>query len=96
MTEEQGSSAWELSKENVVPMRSGRKKAALAEISDPSDSTSKHALEQKRRYLQWAGQRLVLSRIECMQPTRMYRELRQAIQDYTGDDPLENWVRCAC
>lgn len=43
--------AWELSKENYVPVKSGRKKAALAETADPADSSSKQALEAKRKEL---------------------------------------------
>lgn len=41
--------SWELSKENYVPVKSGRKKAALSELTDPADSANKQALEQRRR-----------------------------------------------
>lgn len=43
------SEQWELSKENVVPVRTGRKKAALAELSELTTSGTKHVLEEKRR-----------------------------------------------
>ncbi len=43
---------WELSKENYVPVKTGRHKAALAELSsaDPADGTTRIALEQRRRF----------------------------------------------
>eukprot|EP00967_Tisochrysis_lutea_P028402 scaffold33034_cov23-Tisochrysis_lutea.AAC.5 len=47
----QAAESWELSKENYVPVRTGRKKAVLAELTDPSDSHTKQALELKRREL---------------------------------------------
>jgi len=47
--EGQDGESWELSKENYVPVRTGRKKAALAELTDPADSHTKHNLELKRR-----------------------------------------------
>lgn len=40
---------WELSKENYVPVRSGRKQAALAELTDPADSATKQNLEKRKR-----------------------------------------------
>ena len=43
--------AIEQSKENYVPVRSGRRTAALAEVGDPAASATKQALEQRRREL---------------------------------------------
>ncbi|KAJ9528547.1 hypothetical protein QJQ45_020470 [Haematococcus lacustris] len=44
--------AWELAKENCVPVRSGRNKAALSELqADPADTTAKLALQLKRKEL---------------------------------------------
>lgn len=40
---------WELSKENYIPVKSGRRKATLAEVADPADTATKQALEQQRR-----------------------------------------------
>ena len=42
---------WEQTKENCLPVRSGRPTAALQELAGPADSTGKHALEGKRREL---------------------------------------------
>ena len=48
-TPEPHAAEWELSKENFAPVRSGRAKAVLCEIPDAADSSSKQALETKRR-----------------------------------------------
>lgn len=42
--------AWELCKENYVPVKSGRNKAALEELTDLQDGSSRMALEQRRKY----------------------------------------------
>jgi hypothetical protein len=42
--------SWELSKENYVPVKAGRKKSALAEVPvDPSASSTKQALDERRK-----------------------------------------------
>lgn len=41
---------WELSKENFVPLKSGRRTSALQEVTaEPAQSASKQALETRRR-----------------------------------------------
>jgi hypothetical protein len=41
--------AWEQLKENFVPVRSGRRTAALHDVADPTASSTKHAIEARRR-----------------------------------------------
>ena len=49
MAAAEGANDWEQCKENFAPVRQGRAKSVLSEVSDASGSTSKQALEAKRR-----------------------------------------------
>ncbi len=64
-TEEADSEQWERCKENFAPIRRGR---SLHDVLG-SASSSKHALEAKRR------------------------ELLNEINEYTGDDPMDPWLK---
>jgi len=53
-----------------VPVRTGRKKAALSELTDPADSANKQALEQKRRCEGFKSFSAVVLCVTCV-PTRL-------------------------
>ncbi|XP_036591704.1 mitotic checkpoint serine/threonine-protein kinase BUB1 beta [Trichosurus vulpecula] len=60
---------WELSKENVLPLRQGRIMSTLQEALAQQDTASHTALHQQKRAFE------------------------SEIRFYTGDDPLDVWVR---
>ncbi|XP_043841669.1 mitotic checkpoint serine/threonine-protein kinase BUB1 beta [Dromiciops gliroides] len=60
---------WELSKENVQPLRQGRIMSTLQEALSQQDTSSHTALHQQKRAFE------------------------SEIRFYTGDDPLDVWVR---
>ncbi|XP_074091192.1 mitotic checkpoint serine/threonine-protein kinase BUB1 beta [Macrotis lagotis] len=60
---------WELSKENVLPLRQGRIMSTLQEALTQQDTSSHSALHQQKRAFE------------------------SEIRFYSGDDPLDVWVR---
>jgi hypothetical protein len=87
---------WELSKENYVPVKAGRKKSALAEVPvDPSASATKQALEERRRSVACCHleehPKWLLVRRPVLHLVR--RDLWRDIRQYQGADPLEPWQR---
>lgn len=71
MSEQDGGHEWEIYKENVKPLKEGRKIKLLNQaLKAQQRSSFKNSFRDERR------------------------KLIQAIDDYSGDDPLKPWIEC--
>jgi len=79
---------WELSKENVQPLKRGRHADALG-ASACASASNKSFNEQR-----WCVNHgfAVSALADCGAP---FSSFRKEVAEYVGDDPLTVWLRCA-
>ncbi|KAB1276825.1 Mitotic checkpoint serine/threonine-protein kinase BUB1 beta [Camelus dromedarius] len=78
---------WELSKENVQPLRQGRIMSSLQGALAQQESACNTALQQQKRCVEWLGLNLSSFIPNCG------RAFESEIRFYAGNDPLDVWDR---
>lgn len=87
---------WELSKENVQPLKQGRKMANLTAALAPSSVDQTRIFREKQWvFLHFQLQQMLLNwtGVLTFLFLRFQREFEAQIRTYEGDDPLEIWYR---
>lgn len=95
-----GAHRWELSKENVQPMKRGRQLEQLDAVAGAASVELRRKRAEEGRCVRRGSARdgIAMPVASSSTPRQfLHTSIFEAqVRDYVGDDPLDVWIRCVC